>query len=67
MRSFRRAYYRALLEFLDHQPARWPVEVAFLWSEGSWDPQGISRAGFEDEEICQLIADHNAAMRARSP
>ncbi len=64
MRQFRREYHEALLKFLREQPARWPVDVAFLWSDGSWDPQGIAGPSFTDDVIIDRVKQHNAQVSA---
>ena len=61
MRQFRAQYHEALLTFLATQTAPWQVEIAYLWSEGSWDPQGISARTFVDDSICEAIRSHNDA------
>jgi hypothetical protein len=59
MRSLRREYHTALLDFLNEQPARWRVEAAFLWSMGSWDPIGLRDPEFADPEIAAAVERHN--------
>jgi hypothetical protein len=59
MQELRRQYHRALLKFLERQPARWRVSAAFFWSTGSWDPQGIRHPQFADPEIQREIEAHN--------
>ncbi len=59
MSAFRREYHRALLSFLDHPTPQHPVTAAFLWSVGSWDPQGIREPGRGDPEIQEAIRKHN--------
>lgn len=59
-RNFRRQWHRAALDFLATQPARWPVTVAYLWSQGSWDVHGLMQPEFRDEEIVKMIREHNA-------
>jgi len=59
MRSLRRQYHHALLQFLAEQPARWHVSAAFFWSLGSWDPQGMRHPEFADAEITRAIERHN--------
>ncbi|MEM9354313.1 MAG: cellulase family glycosylhydrolase [Planctomycetota bacterium] len=63
MRAFRVTYHRALLEFLSNQDGLNPVTDAFLWSEGSWDPLDTTDRGFVDEEIQQMIQEHNRSVR----
>jgi len=65
MRRFRVDYHRALLQFLAHQESAHQVTQAFLWSEGSWDPQGILDPAFADPEITTLIRLHNEAVSGR--
>lgn len=65
MRQLRIDFYRALLEFLAHQGSAHRVTQAFLWSEGSWDPQGILDPAFADPEIIRLIRLHNEVPSAR--
>jgi hypothetical protein len=64
MRAFRRAYHRALLEFLRTQPAPWRVTAAFLWDTGSWDPYGFDDAAFADPVIVEMIRHHNSGEPA---
>jgi hypothetical protein len=63
MTRLRREYHAALLEFLKKQPAPWRVSAAFLWSMGSWDPQGFQNPEFADSEIMNAIERHNAKSR----
>jgi hypothetical protein len=65
MRDFRRAYHRALLQFLRTQPARWKVTAAFLWNTGSWCPYGFEVSAFADKKVIQMIRVHNTAAAAR--
>ncbi len=60
--DFRRDFYKAALEFLSSQPARWRVENAYLWSYGSWDVHGIHGTAFGDAQIAEAIRRHNAAV-----
>jgi hypothetical protein len=62
MQLLRRRYHRALLDFLAEQPARWQVSAAFLWSTGSWDPQGTRHPEFADPQIAAEIEHHNRAF-----
>ena len=64
MRDFRRAYYGALLEFLQSQLSEWEVTAAFLWNTGSWCPYGSDNRVFADPEIVSMIRCHNAQHRA---
>jgi hypothetical protein len=59
MTRLRREYHAVLLEFLTNQPAPWRVSAAFLWSMGSWDPQGFQDPQFADAEIVAAIEHHN--------
>ncbi len=63
MQSFRREFHAALLEFLANPSAENPVTEAFLWSEGSWDPQDIVNKGFADEKIIDKIRKHNQSIK----
>lgn len=59
--ELRRQYHAALCDYLTGtEESSPPVEKAFIWSEGPWDPQGISGERFRDEPIAKLIDDHNA-------
>ena len=60
MKRLRTLYHVALCDFLSSATEH-PVEKAFLWSEGPWDPQGIADARFRDEEIARQISAHNDA------
>jgi hypothetical protein len=62
MRSLRRQYHNALLQFLATQPAQWRVSGVFVWSMGSWDPVGLSQPEFADPEIIATIEKHNRAV-----
>ena len=62
MRSLRRQYHAALLQFLAQQPARWHVSAVFVWSMGSWDPIGLRQPEFADPEIIAAIEKHNRAV-----
>ncbi len=55
---FREQFHAALLEHLA-QPQT-PIEKAFLWSEGPWDPLGVASDRFRNDAITQRIATHNA-------
>jgi hypothetical protein len=59
LRLLRRQYHRALLQFLETQPAQWRVSAAFVWSMGSWDPVGLRQPEFADPEIIAAIEKHN--------
>ncbi|MEO0716963.1 MAG: hypothetical protein AAFY58_08235, partial [Planctomycetota bacterium] len=51
--ELRRTYHAALRGYLSDKPPageRTP-ERAFLWSEGPWDPQGVSDDRFVDAAI----------------
>jgi hypothetical protein len=60
MIQLRRRYHHSLLEFMSTQPARRPVTVAYFWSMGSWDPQGMESPGSGDEVIIEAVRRHNA-------
>ena len=62
MRSLRRQYHAALLQFLAQQPAQWRVSAVFVWSMGSWDPIGLEKPEFGDPEIVAAIEKHNRAV-----
>ncbi|QDS99181.1 cellulase family glycosylhydrolase [Adhaeretor mobilis] len=62
MSRFRVEFHQALLEFLAHPTATNPITEAFLWSEGSWDPMDITDKGFADQQIIELIQQHNNAL-----
>lgn len=55
----RTQFHAALLAYLSG-PQTPPINKAFLWSEGPWDPQGVSGERFHDAPIARLIADHNS-------
>jgi hypothetical protein len=63
MQQLRRQYHRALLQFLEEQPARWAISAAFFWSTGSWDPQGIHHPEFADPDIVKAIRAYNQRIR----
>lgn len=63
MISLRRSYFDALLEFLRAQPGPRQVEAVYLWSEGSWEPLGVYKQAFRDEEIATKISSHNQKVR----
>jgi hypothetical protein len=62
MRSLRRQYHAALLQFLAQQPAQWRVSAVFVWSMGSWDPIGLEQPEFADSEIITAIEKHNRGV-----
>lgn len=69
--AFRRGFHSALADHLIASQAApvgesTPIEKAFLWSEGPWDPQGVADQRFRDEVIAEQIARHNAAQRGGS-
>lgn len=64
MRTLRRQYHAALLQFLAKQPARWRVTAAFEWCIGSWDPIGLGQPEFADLEIVAAIEKHNRAIKS---
>lgn len=59
LKSLRAGYHRALCDYLSDTRQRHPVKRAFLWSFGSWDPQGLDEAGFADNDIIRSISEHN--------
>ena len=67
LQSLRRQYHRSLLQFMDEQPARWPVSAAFFWSMGSWDPQSSRPSEFTDPEIKAAAIRHNQSVLADTP
>lgn len=64
LRQLRRQFYKALLTFLAQEgsagSSEMDIEAAFLWSEGSWDPQGLLDARYRDPTISAAIRWHNA-------
>jgi len=65
LRQLRLDFHRALLEYLANQPPGTNLTEAFLWSEGSWDPMDIVDVGFADQEIIDLIRQHNDSAAVR--
>ena len=59
LRSLRRKYHAALLEYLDDPTGPQPVTAAFLWSHTSWDPMNERSAANFDREIFAAIRRHN--------
>lgn len=59
LKSLRTGYHRALCHYLADTRQRHPVQRAFLWSFGSWDPQGLEEPRFADTEIIRSISEHN--------
>ncbi len=59
LKSLRNGYHRALCYYLADTRQRHPVQRAFLWSFGSWDPQGLGEARFADNDIIRFISEHN--------
>ena len=59
LKSLRAGYHRALCLYLADTRQRHPVQRAFLWSFGSWDPQGLGEPRFGDIDIIRLISEHN--------
>lgn len=57
--DLRRAYHRALCEYLSNPRPRYSVKQAFLWNFGSWDPLGIEDDIFSDQNIKQVVKQHN--------
>lgn len=66
LRSVRRDFHQALLEFLRIQPADWHVSAAFLWNTGSWCPYGFDNPVFADAEIVSMIQRSNLRAAPRS-
>ncbi|QDV75318.1 hypothetical protein [Botrimarina mediterranea] len=59
--KLRSGYYGALCDYLSNDAnASPPIDKAFLWSEGPWDPQGVASRSFRDEAIAASIDRHNA-------
>lgn len=56
----REQFHAALCEYLASSNGLSCVERAFLWSEGPWDPQGVTEGGLRDEAIARRISDHNS-------
>jgi hypothetical protein len=67
MRSLRRQYHSALLQFLAQQPAQWRVSAVFFWSMGSWDPINPRQPEFADPEITAAIEKHNRLVTESQP
>ena len=67
MQQLRREFHAALLDFLERQPARWPVTGAFVWSMGSWDPLGHGEPTFADAQIMDAVEKHNRLIIEPSP
>ena len=44
LKELRHNFHKALLDFLSLPTEQSQITQAFLWSSGSWDPQGIDRA-----------------------
>ena len=63
--AYRRLFYKAALDFLKTQPAKWQVENAYLWSYGSFDVHGLKKPEFGDVSIAADIARHNQNPPAR--
>ncbi len=59
LKSLRAGYHRSLCHYLADTRQRHPVQRAFLWSFGSWDPQGLGEPRFADAEIIRDISEHN--------
>lgn len=60
MIEFRRAYHDALLDFLGKRSETHPISAAYIWSEGSWDPMGVSSSHFVDPVIQERVIQHNS-------
>ncbi|TWU00254.1 hypothetical protein Pla108_12010 [Botrimarina colliarenosi] len=59
--ELRQQYHAALCEYLQNGPDTTPpIDKAFLWSEGPWDPQGVAGERFRDDAIADAIDQHNA-------
>jgi hypothetical protein len=43
------------------------VKRAFLWSFGSWDPEGLEEDHFGDAEIMRRIREHNQKIKSAHP
>jgi hypothetical protein len=67
MRSLRRQYHSALIQFLSQQPAQWRVSAVFFWSMGSWDPINPRQPEFADPEIIAAIEKHNRSVSDSRP
>lgn len=63
LKSLRGDYHRVLCRYLADTRQRHPVRRAFLWSFGSWDPQGLEEPRFADLDIIRGINDHNERVR----
>ena len=59
----RMRYHQALCEFLSEGRSRYRVKRAFLWSFGSWDPEGLEEDRFADPEIMGRIREHNQKIK----
>lgn len=58
--ALRSGYHQALCDYLGNRDGvAPPIEKAFLWSEGPWDPQGVADRRFRDEAIAAAIDRHN--------
>lgn len=64
LRLLRMRYHQALCDFLSEFRSRYPVKRAFLWSFGSWDPEGSEECRFADPEIIRCIREHNQKIKA---
>ena len=65
LKSLRAGYHRALCDYLSDTRQRYPVQRAFLWSFGSWDPQGLQDPAFADSAIIKLIRGHNGPKNGK--
>lgn len=63
LKSLRVDYHRALCSYLAANRTRHAIQRAFLWSFGSWDPQGLGDARFADRDIMRSIAEHNREIQ----
>ena len=67
LRLLRTRYHQALCDFLSEGRSRYPVKRAFLWSFGSWDPEGLEEDHFGDAEIMRRIREHNQKIKSAHP
>ncbi len=63
LKLLRIGYHHALCLYLADTRQRHPVERAFLWSFGSWDPQGLGEPRFADADIIRSITEHNRRIQ----
>ncbi len=67
LRTFRRQWHAAAMDFLRTQPADWKVTSAWLWSFGSWDVHGLEKQEFRDDTIVRLIRDPTTVSSLAEP